>query len=52
MEHFMKSNLPTGAASDSEGHRMSWFEHLASRTAILSGKPVTFLLENLVVFIC
>lgn len=47
----MKSNLPTGAASDSEGHRMSWFEQLASRTAILSGKPFTFLLASLVVVI-
>lgn len=47
----MKSNLPTGAASDSDGYRTSWFEQLASRTAILSGKPVTFLLATLVVVI-
>ena len=47
----MKSNLPIGGASANHNHGMNWFESLASKTAILSGKPMTFLLAASVVIV-
>jgi low affinity Fe/Cu permease len=47
----MKSNLPIGTASHNQSHKMNWFEHLASKTASLSGKPVTFLLATFIVIV-
>jgi low affinity Fe/Cu permease len=47
----MKSNMPIGRASANQNQRMNWFESLASKTAILSGKPLTFLLAASVVIV-
>ena len=47
----MKSNLPIGRASANHNHGMNWFESLASKTAILSGKPLTFLLAASIVIV-
>ena len=45
----MKANLPTGAYGAPNSNVAGWFGRLASQTAYLTGKPVTFLLAVLIV---
>src|ERR1700746_2130735 len=45
----MKANLPTGAYGAPNSNIAGWFGRLASQTAYLTGKPVTFLLAVLIV---
>ncbi len=39
----MRANLPTGAYGAPHSNSAGWFSRLASQTAQISGKPVTFL---------
>jgi low affinity Fe/Cu permease len=47
----MRANLPTGSHGAPHANASDWFGRLASKTAQLSGRPVTFLLATLIVMI-
>jgi low affinity Fe/Cu permease len=47
----MRANLPTGGYGAPHAGVTGWFGRLASYTALLSGKPVTFLFALLIVVV-
>jgi low affinity Fe/Cu permease len=46
----MRAQLPVGGRG-AGGHPSSWFEAFASRTALFTGKPISFLLASLTVLV-